>query len=187
MDACLGSAGLADGSNGHDAEEAVHGEDLSGPDQRGGIGNAGDAGKAVLAGNDGAVLVYMTVWFVIALMKRRNDIVDVAWGPGFILAAAASLVVGGVYASRGLLLSLLVLVWGIRLTMHIHARNRGKVLEARVNVLNRAYQTHPERFVNGAPTPTPLLEAVWINPPPSIHNRGETVFTNFLTAVSQSR
>ena len=49
------------------------------------------------------------------------------------------------------------------------------------------YHTHPERFVNGAPTPTPLLGAVWINPPPSIHNRGETVFTNFLTAVSQTR
>jgi steroid 5-alpha reductase family enzyme len=74
----------------------------------------------------GAVLVYMTVWFVVALMKRRNDIVDVAWGPGFILAAVVSLVVGGIYSSRALLISLLVLAWGIRLAMHIHARNRGK-------------------------------------------------------------
>ena len=73
-----------------------------------------------------AVLVYMTVWFVIAQVKGRNDIVDVAWGPGFILAALVSLVVGGVYTSRGLLISLLVLMWGIRLAMHIHARNRGK-------------------------------------------------------------
>jgi len=74
----------------------------------------------------GVVLAYMTVWFVIALMKGRNDIVDVAWGPGFILAAFVSLLVGGAYSGRGLLISLLVLLWGTRLALHIHARNRGK-------------------------------------------------------------
>jgi len=74
----------------------------------------------------GVVLGYMTVWFVIALMRGRNDIVDVAWGPGFILAAFVSLGVGGTYSGRGLLISLLVLLWGSRLAVHIHARNRGK-------------------------------------------------------------
>ncbi|GAC1468511.1 MAG: DUF1295 domain-containing protein [Desulfuromonadaceae bacterium] len=74
----------------------------------------------------GALLLYMTVWFVTARIRGRNDIADVAWGLGFILVAAVSLVSGGVYPLRGLLVSTLVLVWGIRLALHIHSRNRGR-------------------------------------------------------------
>lgn len=73
-----------------------------------------------------SVLVYMTGWFLAAQIRGRNDIADVAWGLGFILAAAVSLVAGGVYSTRGLLVSGLVLLWGLRLALHIHARNRGK-------------------------------------------------------------
>jgi steroid 5-alpha reductase family enzyme len=74
----------------------------------------------------GAVLLYMTGWFIAAQLRGRNDIADVAWGLGFILAAAVSLAAGGVYPPRGLLVSGLLLVWGIRLALHIHTRNRGK-------------------------------------------------------------
>jgi steroid 5-alpha reductase family enzyme len=74
----------------------------------------------------GAVLLYMTVWFLVSLLRQRNDVADVAWGLGFILAAVVSLVAGDLYAPRAMLVSLLVLVWGIRLAAHIHTRNRGK-------------------------------------------------------------
>lgn len=74
----------------------------------------------------GAVLLYMTGWFLAAQIRGRNDIADVAWGLGFILVAAVSLVHGGIYSGRGLLVSGLVLAWGIRLALHIHSRNRGK-------------------------------------------------------------
>lgn len=73
-----------------------------------------------------AILLYMTGWFIAAQVRGRNDIADVAWGLGFILAAGVSLVVAGVYPLRGLLVSGLVLVWGIRLAAHIHSRNRGR-------------------------------------------------------------
>ncbi|TRO82296.1 DUF1295 domain-containing protein [Trichloromonas acetexigens] len=73
-----------------------------------------------------AILLYMTGWFIAAQVRGRNDIADVAWGLGFILAAGVSLVVAGVYPPRGLLVSALVLVWGIRLAAHIHSRDRGK-------------------------------------------------------------
>lgn len=74
----------------------------------------------------GAVLVYMTGWFLAAQLKGRNDIADVAWGLGFIVAAAVSLLAAGLYPPRGVLVSALVLVWGVRLAVHIHARNRGR-------------------------------------------------------------
>lgn len=74
----------------------------------------------------GTVLTYMAGWFVVAQIRGRNDIADVAWGLGFVLAAAVSLVAGGLYSSRALLVSALVLIWGVRLALHIHGRNRGK-------------------------------------------------------------
>lgn len=73
-----------------------------------------------------AILLYMTGWFIAAQIHGRNDIADVAWGLGFILAAAVSLWAGEIYPLRGLLVSALVLVWGIRLAAHIHSRDRGK-------------------------------------------------------------
>ena len=47
----------------------------------------------------------------------------------------------------------------------VHA-GRGETLrQQRQAVLERAFQAHPERFVNGTPQPARLPEAVWINPP----------------------
>ncbi|MEI6213302.1 MAG: DUF1295 domain-containing protein [Desulfuromonadales bacterium] len=74
----------------------------------------------------GAMLLYMTGWFIAAQIRGRNDIADVAWGLGFILVAFVSLFSGNVYSPRGLLVSGLVLVWGLRLALHIHSRNRGR-------------------------------------------------------------
>lgn len=73
-----------------------------------------------------ALLAYMAGWFIASLVLGRNDIADVAWGPGFIVAAAVSLAAAGVYSPRGLLLCGLVLLWGARLALHIHYRDRGR-------------------------------------------------------------
>jgi steroid 5-alpha reductase family enzyme len=74
----------------------------------------------------GAILLYMTGWFIAAQVRGRNDIADVAWGLGFILVAAVSLFAGNVHSPRGILASGLVLIWGLRLALHIHSRNRGR-------------------------------------------------------------
>jgi steroid 5-alpha reductase family enzyme len=73
-----------------------------------------------------SILLYMTGWFIAAQIRGRNDIADVAWGLGFILVAVVSLIAGGVYSTRGLLVSGLVLIWGLRLALHIHSRNHGR-------------------------------------------------------------
>jgi len=49
----------------------------------------------------------------------------------------------------------------------IHHGQASKILAARQDVLHAAYAAHPQRFVNKQPTPLPLPEAVWINPPPT--------------------
>jgi putative transposase len=47
----------------------------------------------------------------------------------------------------------------------VHYGQAEQVLAQRQITLTAAYQAHPERFVGKAPTPLPLPEAVWINPP----------------------
>ena len=47
----------------------------------------------------------------------------------------------------------------------VHHGRAARVHAQRTNVLATAYAAHPERFVNGQPTPADLPQAVWINPP----------------------
>lgn len=72
------------------------------------------------------VFVFANSCFVISLLKKRNDIADVAWGIGFVLVAWVSLLVSDNFNHRSLLVSILVTIWGLRLALHIGLRNRGK-------------------------------------------------------------
>jgi len=72
------------------------------------------------------IFFYSVSWFIIALVKRRNDVADIAWGGGFICSALTAYFVHGVNEARSILVLLLVLTWGCRLVLHIGLRNRGK-------------------------------------------------------------
>ena len=77
------------------------------------------------------LFLYMSFWFGLSLLKKRNDVADVAWGLGFILLAWTSFLLGPAQSPRGLIVGLLISVWGIRLAWHIHTRNRGKAEDYR--------------------------------------------------------
>ena len=72
------------------------------------------------------VLVYMAVWFVISILKKRNDVADIAWGLGFVLLSWVSFALSESMNARGILVGVLVSIWGTRLAWHIYSRNRGK-------------------------------------------------------------
>ena len=73
----------------------------------------------------GILLVYMSFWFVFSLVKKRNDVADVAWGLGFVLLAWASLFLSDNFQVRSVLVTALVSIWGLRLAYHISRRHRG--------------------------------------------------------------
>jgi steroid 5-alpha reductase family enzyme len=77
------------------------------------------------------VFIYMLLWFCVSLALRRNDVADIAWGGGFIAAALAAAASRGAATPRALLVSALVIIWGLRLALHIGFRNRGKGEDAR--------------------------------------------------------
>jgi len=76
----------------------------------------------------GAVILgLMTLLWLVSLAKKNSSIVDIFWGFGFVVACWVyfALTPDG-FLFRKLLISLLVTVWGIRLTLHILRRNWGK-------------------------------------------------------------
>ena len=73
-----------------------------------------------------AVFGFMTLAFVVALIKKDNSIVDVGWGLGFILVALVTFFARGDREPQQILVTVLVLIWGLRLATHVFLRNRGK-------------------------------------------------------------
>jgi steroid 5-alpha reductase family enzyme len=72
------------------------------------------------------VFCYMTVLFIIAMLRKDNSVADVAWGPGFIVVSWATLFINGSYNPTQFLTAGLVTIWGLRLAVRIFRRNRGK-------------------------------------------------------------
>lgn len=68
----------------------------------------------------------MSVWFVISLIKKRNDVADIAWGLGFVIISWISFFISSEYSPRSIFVNLLVMIWGLRLAFHIYKRNRKK-------------------------------------------------------------
>ena len=77
------------------------------------------------------LFLYMNFWFVVSLLTKRNDVADVAWGLGFVLLAWASFFIGETNGIIGIIVTLLVTVWGLRLAWHVHSRNKGKAEDYR--------------------------------------------------------
>ena len=87
-----------------------------------------------------AMLIYMAAWFVFGfLYLKRLDSLDSAWGLGFVYLAVISLVIMDNYKIIPLLSLLLVSIWGIRLFVHITARNMKKQEDVRYAVYRKKF------------------------------------------------
>lgn len=69
------------------------------------------------------IWVYMSTWFLVALVIKRNDVADIAWGLGYVVVCIATLIKTGNYSLTASIVTILVLIWGLRLSFHIGARN----------------------------------------------------------------
>ncbi|HEX5586259.1 MAG TPA: DUF1295 domain-containing protein, partial [Acidimicrobiia bacterium] len=74
-----------------------------------------------------AVVVTMVIAFVIGHAIGRYNVIDTAWGLGFVVVALVSFVWSsghGDATSRALMLAI-VAIWGVRLAVHLGWRSRG--------------------------------------------------------------
>ena len=88
------------------------------------------------------VPLYASLWFLVALRLRRNDVADVAWGAGFIVLALVGQSTAPDVSNRGILLLTLVAVWGLRLSLHIGLRNQGKPEDPRYRKWREEWGAH---------------------------------------------
>ncbi|MET9230595.1 DUF1295 domain-containing protein [Lentzea sp. NPDC003310] len=86
-----------------------------------------------------AVLLLLSALFLYADSRKRYDLIDSVWGPGFAVIAVITLLLADGDATRQWVVTALTVVWGVRLGVHIHSRNRGKDEDPRYqDILKRA-------------------------------------------------
>jgi|SRR6056297_919615 len=69
---------------------------------------------------------YMTFWFIVSLILKRNDVADIGWGLGFVFLSLVAFFISEKSGNRAILVNFLVTLWGIRLATHVYLRNKGK-------------------------------------------------------------
>jgi steroid 5-alpha reductase family enzyme len=68
----------------------------------------------------------MVTGWLISLGHRNVTIVDSLWGLGFVLIAGSTYLMSDGYGVRKMLITLLVTLWGLRLSVYLSWRNWGK-------------------------------------------------------------
>ncbi len=83
--------------------------------------------ELLLLGSYGAVAVIamMSILWIVSVAIQDASIVDRVWGLGFVLQAWVYAIASGATGFLPILTLCLVSVWGLRLSLHIHLRNRG--------------------------------------------------------------
>jgi steroid 5-alpha reductase family enzyme len=79
----------------------------------------------------------MLALWVLSLALEDSSIVDIFWGPGFVLVAWVIVLQQG-WSQRGALAIGLVTVWGLRLAVHLAIRNVGKGEDPRYQAMRRS-------------------------------------------------
>jgi len=102
----------------------------------------------------GAILGWMTLAWLLSLARRDASIVDAFWGPGFGFAAWIYVAASATRTLRGALVAVLVTLWGLRLSLHILWRSRGRGEDYR-------YRSMRERDPAGFPRRS-LLTVFWL-------------------------
>ena len=86
-------------------------------------------------------LLFLSFIFIVAHLKRRYDLIDVAWGLVFIAIAVISYTAHAqeLYSVQTLV-TLLVAIWGLRLSFHIYSRwDKSSVEDKRYAALRKKY------------------------------------------------
>ncbi|MGM0508931.1 MAG: DUF1295 domain-containing protein [Fusobacteriota bacterium] len=129
------------------------------------------------------LVIYFTIFFVIAKLKKDNSIVDIAWGLGFVVVALFSLIRGNMYTTRGILVTSLVTMWGLRLAYHLFLRNWSTEEDYRYKEMRKKWGDH--QYLNSF-FKVFMLQAIIlfiIAFPIIIINSSENIGLNFLDYV----
>ena len=89
--------------------------------------------------NLAAIVTFMTILWLISVLVKNVSIVDLFWGLGFVFSTAVYFALTKQSGIRGIILFILVSIWGIRLSLYLAWRNIGKGEDFRYREFRRQY------------------------------------------------
>ena len=92
-------------------------------------------------------LALVLATFAVAVRRGRYDLIDSAWGLGFALVAVVTAVLATGDPLPRVLATALTVIWGVRLSAHIHTRNRNRPEDPRYAEIVRKAGDHPRRYL----------------------------------------
>jgi len=99
--------------------------------------------ELILLINAFALALMVSILWGVSLFRRDASIVDIFWGLGFVLLAWLSFGLGSSPSPRALLLTVLVSIWGVRLSSYLTWRIWGKPEDYRYAAMR---ERHGRRF-----------------------------------------
>jgi len=88
------------------------------------------------------IIGLMTILWLISIYHKNVSIVDQFWGFGFVLSALLYVACTEEIGMRNVLLLCMVTLWGVRLSLYLAWRNRGKGEDFRYREFRRKYGEH---------------------------------------------
>jgi len=93
------------------------------------------------------LLLFFIVAFIIGQIKKNNGLVDIAWGLGFVTVAVYSYFASEFKTDRAVLVTILVLLWGLRLAYYLFKRNWAKPEDYRYVNMRKRWGTNNWKYL----------------------------------------
>lgn len=95
----------------------------------------------------GVAIGLIVLTFGIALLRRRYDTIDSVWGLGFAAIAVVTFGISNGNLVTRIVITALTVIWGVRLSVHIHTRNHGHGEDARYAAMVKKAGAAPRRYL----------------------------------------
>lgn len=95
----------------------------------------------ILAYNLLALFIWSIIGYVISVFRKRADVADMFWGLGFILVGWLSYLLTENSTYHGIIVNILVTLWGVRLFLHIYYRHKSEEEDFRYQRMKEKWNT----------------------------------------------
>jgi steroid 5-alpha reductase family enzyme len=95
----------------------------------------------------GVAVGLIALTFGVALLRRRYDTIDSVWGLGFAVIAVVTFGISNGNLVVRIVITALTVIWGLRLSVHIHARNHGHAEDPRYAAMVGRAGAAPRRYL----------------------------------------
>lgn len=93
-----------------------------------------------------SLLIYLIVAFIVGTIKKNNGIMDIFYGPGYFIVTFTSFITNLILTEttslQKIVVTILVLIWAIRLASYVYIRNYGKPEDYRYVAMRERWKTN---------------------------------------------